>query len=151
MPLWLRRSISKYNAMYPNDEPDAKLIDADPPIRKATVKSYNPVTKQAIVEFGNESDVFDGDVLDTATMINDPEHTSSSSVDSSSPSEPAGNSDSDKTSPASADMKDQLVKEAQKLLEECFHCGMADYEANPFGNPFDDQMVTDLANPLVEY
>lgn len=68
MPLWLRRNIAKYNAMHPNDEPDPKHINAEPPIRKPTIKSYNPVTKQAIVDFGNSDDILhftDSDCFDS--------------------------------------------------------------------------------------
>ena len=38
-----------------------------------------------------------------------------------------------------------------QLLSDCFHCGMADYSANPVGNPFGDAMLSDLSNPLVEF
>ena len=60
MPLWLRRSVAKYNALHPNDEPDSTLINAAPPIRQATVKSYNPVTKQAVITFADTDQVVDG-------------------------------------------------------------------------------------------
>ena len=157
VPLWLRRSISKYNALHPNDEPDSKVINADPPIRKATVKSYNPVTKQAIVEFGSEDDEQSHEYV---PMIEDPEFTSSSGpVSDSSPAAtaddpndaiPSSSTEVEKGTVGTA-KQDHLIKEAQKLLDKCFHCGMADYAPNPFGNPFDDQMITDLANPLIEY
>ena len=31
MPLWLRRNVAKYNALHPNDVPDSKIINIDPP------------------------------------------------------------------------------------------------------------------------
>ena len=75
MPLWLRRNVAKYNALRPNDEPDCVVINADPPLRKATIKSYNPVTKKAIFEFSDSDKTVDivnfadFDIVDTLYNI----------------------------------------------------------------------------------
>ena len=65
-PMWLRRNIVKYNALHKDDKPDPKLINAEPPLRQATVKNYKrPVTRQALV-----SDNTFLELIDTTTLDN---------------------------------------------------------------------------------
>ena len=159
MPVWLRRNVAKYNALHPNDEPDKTVIDAPPPIRQATVKSYNPVTKQAVLTFSDTDQAVDvtnfeefedqfvdpEPTLSSSPMINDPDNKD----EIPKPSETTESTSLPQVTPEEVNQMDN--NSVDKLLRDCFHCGMADYQANPIGNPFDDMIVTDVTNPLVEY
>ena len=161
MPLWLRRNVAKYNALHPNDEPDSVLINADPPLRKATIKSYNPVTKQAIFAFSDSDKTVDVvNFEDFDTSFNDPENVLPSSTTTAlksttnqdpavAPEHTSTQNTSPQVDPKTIDSLDDNGLE--ELLRDCFHCGMADYTANPHGNPFSEHILTDVTTPLVEY
>ena len=166
MPLWLRRNVAKYNALHPDDQPSNEVINADPPLRKATVKSYNPVTKQAVLAFADSDQAVDvSNFEEYNTCFDDPENVKSSthvsstmnniaSVLSHTPDETHSPPKTTFESPqavAPNDIDDMNDDGNAKLLTECFHCGMADYSANPVGNPFNDVMLSDVDNPLVEF
>ena len=148
MPLWLRRNVAKYNALHPNDEPDSTIINADPPLRKATVKSYNPTTKQAIFSFSDSDQAVDvANFEEFDTNFTDPDFATPTQATSNADS----NTDPDLTiahtsspiiDPEKVNTLDDDAIEA--LLRDCgFHCGMADYTANPNGNPFSEHMLRD--------
>ena len=161
MPLWLRRSVAKYNALHPTDEPDSSIINADPPLRQATVKSYNPMTKQAVFTFAESDQAIDiANFEEFDQHFHDPEdgQTPTADISATAPSTPhlasasndaSGNVSSPAVDANAIDSIDDNGVEA--LLRNCFHCGMADYSANPHGNPFSDHILTDSNNPLTEY
>ena len=78
-------------------------------------------------------------------MINDPDNKD----EIPKPSETTESTSLPQVTPEEVNQMDN--NSVDKLLRDCFHCGMADYQANPIGNPFDDMIVTDVTNPLVEY
>lgn len=159
MSLWLRRNIAKYNALHPDDEPDSAIINADPPLRKATVKSYNHITKQAIFSFSDSDQAVDvANFEEFDTNFTDPEIVSPPTSTQSS-LDPDSTNDPEHTSAPTAFPNIDIEKinlldndAVEALLRECgFHCGMTDYTANSSGNPFNEHMLSDTSTPLVEY
>ena len=175
MPIWLKRNVAKYNTLHPNDQPDSKIINADPPLRQATAKSFNAETKQAIFSFSDSDQVVDvANFEEFATSFGDPEISGSptpndsstpttasspgtsstiqaSNIDNNAPESTATEKNAVTPAIAPEDIDDLDDNGVDKLLRECFHCGMADYTAKPVGNPFSDHILSDDSNPLVEY
>lgn len=163
-PLWLRRNIVKYNTLHKNDKPDPKLINAEPPLRRATVHNYkNPTTKQAFVPIDKFVDFVDVSTLnDYDYVIADPESTSvpdpvTSTKEKTDDTRSTGVSNQQSSPPASTSVLD--TGPADTVFEIKPKTSMAQVSkastspplVNPFGNPFESEIFFDTADGLVEY
>ena len=110
------------------------------------------MTKQAVFTFAGSDqavDIANFDEFDN--HFNDPENIKESTVAISLAPENTDVKDSfsPTVNPNTIDSLDD--NGVEDLLRNCFRCGMADYSANPHGNPFSDHVLTDSSTPLNEY